>query len=72
MLKSNIPCNNCADRKVGCHGECEKYMAFVEANNERRNRERKEKELYAYHKEEANRMFHNEHRKGRFRSNSFR
>lgn len=28
------PCINCPDRKVGCHTDCEKYIAF-RAENER-------------------------------------
>ena len=24
----NSPCKGCADRAVGCHGRCEKYLAF--------------------------------------------
>ena len=23
-----VPCRGCADRVVGCHGNCEKYAAF--------------------------------------------
>lgn len=23
-----VPCYKCEDRYVGCHGECEKYIAF--------------------------------------------
>ena len=26
------PCKDCPDRKVGCHGECEKYKAYKRAN----------------------------------------
>ncbi len=22
------PCKNCTDRKVGCHGDCERYKQF--------------------------------------------
>ena len=32
------PCKNCTDRTVGCHGKCEKYMAFrtkLDAVNEK-------------------------------------
>ena len=23
-----VPCYKCEDRRVGCHGECEKYIEF--------------------------------------------
>ena len=22
------PCNNCSDRYIGCHGSCERYIAY--------------------------------------------
>ena len=22
------PCNNCSDRHIGCHGGCERYLAY--------------------------------------------
>ena len=25
---ANAPCKDCPDRKMGCHGRCEKYLAF--------------------------------------------
>ena len=34
MITSIKPtCKDCADRQVGCHGKCEKYNAYVAANN---------------------------------------
>ena len=24
----NTPCNNCPDRHIGCHGECERYRKY--------------------------------------------
>ena len=36
------PCKDCAERRRGCHGECEKYAEFVRACEElRRGRERR-------------------------------
>ena len=28
------PCQGCEDRKVGCHGSCERYKAYDEAKRE--------------------------------------
>ena len=28
--RNQAPCQNCEDRFVGCHGQCEKYKAFKE------------------------------------------
>lgn len=25
-----VPCHNCPDRELGCHGKCEKYQAYAE------------------------------------------
>ena len=30
------PCKDCAERRRGCHGECERYAEFVRACEERR------------------------------------
>ncbi len=30
----NAPCRDCADRKVGCHGNCELYKEFKEMCNQ--------------------------------------
>ena len=36
------PCKDCAERRHGCHGECERYAEFVRACEElRRGRERR-------------------------------
>ena len=29
------PCMDCADRRAGCHAECESYKAFAAENAER-------------------------------------
>ncbi len=28
------PCHGCEDRKVGCHGSCERYKAYDEAKRD--------------------------------------
>ena len=28
------PCLNCAERHIGCHGDCEDYLAFSKARKE--------------------------------------
>ena len=36
------PCKDCADRDVGCHAKCERYLAYrteLDAINERRSKE---------------------------------
>lgn len=32
MSRINV-CNNCADRQVGCHEKCKKYMLVSAVNN---------------------------------------
>ena len=36
----NVPCRDCTDRELGCHGKCERYMAYREELNAQ-TRERK-------------------------------
>lgn len=43
----NRPCLNCTDRKLGCHGSCERYKEFQEKNEEIKAKERAEKDIYA-------------------------
>lgn len=26
-----VPCHGCSDRRIGCHGKCDKYKQFKEA-----------------------------------------
>ena len=33
--KVDAPCKDCANRKVGCHSECEKYTSYKDAIYER-------------------------------------
>ncbi len=37
------PCKNCPDRHLGCHSECEKYIAYDILNNIRREAEHRKK-----------------------------
>lgn len=45
MTRPKAPCENCPDRRVGCHGTCEKYIAFQTAQLERTEKRRADKEL---------------------------
>ena len=36
------PCKGCQDRRVGCHGECEKYQTFRAENQKRLEQRQKE------------------------------
>lgn len=28
MQRPKVPCVNCPDREIGCHGHCEKYLEY--------------------------------------------
>lgn len=34
MQRPTSPCHHCSDRVVGCHGKCEKYIAFRKEREE--------------------------------------
>ena len=40
---SNNPCYKCAERKVGCHGKCEKYQEWNKKREVLRQQRYKEK-----------------------------
>lgn len=40
------PCLNCTDRKLGCHGACERYQEFQKKNEEAKAKERAESLAY--------------------------
>ena len=40
-----VPCFQCKDRHMGCHGKCEKYAAFVKKNRKQKEEMFKEKEI---------------------------
>ena len=31
MSDIQVPCHGCVDRRIGCHGKCNKYKKFREA-----------------------------------------
>lgn len=72
MSRSNTPCFKCEERHIGCHGECDKYLAFDKANKEMLERRRREIEIFDYRKTEASKKFRTEHRKGRYGHNNNR
>lgn len=39
-----LVCQDCIDRFVGCHSQCDSYQAFLKDNNERKEYIRKAKE----------------------------
>lgn len=44
----NVPCRDCTDRELGCHGKCERYQEFSALCEEVRARRLKDAEdLYA-------------------------
>ena len=34
MIRPEAPCKNCKERYLGCHGDCEKYADFKNAQRE--------------------------------------
>ena len=40
-----MPCHGCEDRHIGCHGECEKYMAWAEDRQKVLNAEAEHKQM---------------------------
>lgn len=32
----NIPCKDCQNRKIGCHGECTKYADYKTENEKKK------------------------------------
>ena len=34
MIRPEAPCKNCKERYLGCHGDCEKYADFKDAQRE--------------------------------------
>ena len=51
------PCYQCQDRKMSCHGSCEKYAEFAERNSRLRENSHKNKEYAVYHSEKVKRIF---------------
>lgn len=54
LTDMNIPCkSDCADRRVGCHGKCEKYIAWKQQYDEEKAGIDKKKHLIGEQKEMA-------------------
>lgn len=45
MRKQKSPCYQCADRQLGCHSTCEKYLAFDKDNAKTREDIYKKREI---------------------------
>ena len=45
---NQTPCMNCQDRKVGCHGSCEKYKELQAHYKKIREEKKYENEFYDY------------------------
>lgn len=45
MTQKSNPCYNCSERRVGCHAECEKYLAKYAENEARKAALREKTEL---------------------------
>ena len=41
----DMPCKDCKDRYLGCHGKCEKYLTLKKLNDEQRRKERMLKDI---------------------------
>lgn len=48
MNQGSAPCYKCPDRQVGCHSECEKYRAYVKANEARRDADKASRQAREY------------------------
>ena len=42
------PCKNCKDRVVGCHSNCEKYIAYVKVRDKIRAKNAEDKLVTGY------------------------
>mgnify|MGYP007007438925 CR=1 FL=1 len=45
MINVNVPCKNCADRKIGCHGVCKDYIEY-QSRNEQIKKNKKKQQQY--------------------------
>ena len=66
MVKPMAPCMDCYDRNIVCHGICERYKAYTEANEELKARIRQQKFVHNsikdMHKEQYERYKRNRHK----------
>lgn len=42
MINVNVPCKNCADRKIGCHGVCKDYIEYQSRNEQIKKNKKKQ------------------------------
>ncbi len=50
------PCNGCSERKIGCHGSCEKYSEYRSAMDDILNKQLEERKYVDYITERAVRI----------------
>lgn len=66
MVKLLSPCMDCYDRYIGCHGICDRYKAYTEANEKLKESIRKQKFVHNsikdMHKEQYERYKRNRHK----------
>ncbi|MED9929695.1 MAG: hypothetical protein UE851_01390 [Lachnospiraceae bacterium] len=66
MIKPTAPCMGCSDKHIGCHGICDMYKAYTEANEEFKESIRQQKFVYNslkdMHKEQYARYLRNRHK----------
>ena len=61
MIKPTAPCMGCSDKHIGCHGICDMYKAYTEANEEFKESIRQQKFVYNSLKQYA-RYLRNRHK----------
>lgn len=71
-MSIKAPCHECKDRRIGCHGECEKYISFSRENKELRERIKTENELFSYKQTENDKKLHRKFRKVNSRYRGYR
>lgn len=66
MVKPTAPCMGCSDKYIGCHGICDRYKAYTEANEKFKDSIRQQKfvhnSLKDMHKEQYARYLRNRHK----------
>lgn len=45
------PCKGCKDRKLGCHGKCDRYKKYRQAKDKENEKHRQDSLFYDYWKE---------------------
>lgn len=66
MVKPTAPSMGCSDKHIGCHGICDSYKAYTEANEKLKESIRKQKfvhnSLKDMHKKQYARYLRNRHK----------